>query len=170
MVVLKDERDRIVPRAKMPTGIELCKKNITDFLEDAKLIIGEERLSHAYVSVQFALEELGKILIFRNKLKDDQNDPLRITKKEAFQNHQRKTAKVWEFLDPKYRVIFDEGVWEDGIWEKGVWQENTYAEYETRLDCAFVDYYADNWYVGRDIKKDLLVRLISHIEEKLPDA
>lgn len=154
----------------MPAGIDLCKKNITDFLEDAKLIMGEGRLSHAYINVQFALEELGKILIFRNKLKGDKSDPLTITKREAFQYHPRKTEKVWEFLDPKFKKIFDEGVWEDGFWEKGFWQENTYAEYETRLDCAFVDYYADNWHVGRDIKKELLAKLISHIEEKLPNA
>ena len=170
MVILKDDEDRIVPRARMQAGIDLCKKNITDFLEDAKLIIHEERLSHAYISVQFALEELGKILVFRNKLEIDQNDPLRITKKEAFQSHKRKTEKVWEFLDPKFKKIFDEGFFDRAFFEKGFFQTDTYAEYETRLDCAFVDYYAGNWHVGRDIKKELLVKLISHIEEKLPDA
>jgi AbiV family abortive infection protein len=128
----------------MPIGIDLCKKNIADFLEDARLIIGAGRLSHAYISVQFALEELGKILVFRNKLKNGPNDPLKITKKEAF-SHEKKTEKAWEFLDPNFKKIFDEGIIQHGIAQKGLFQEDTYAEYQTRLDCAFVDYYTNNW-------------------------
>jgi hypothetical protein len=53
---------------------------------------------------------------------------------------------------------------------KGMAQEDTYAEYQTRLDCAFVDFYALRWQIGRDIKKELLVNLINHIEAKLPQA
>jgi len=154
----------------MPEGIDLCKQNIAEFLKDARLIIAEGRLSHAYISVQFALEELGKILIFRDRLNKDRSDPIVIKQKEAFKYHPDKTERVWKFLNPKFRTIFDEGVWKDGICEKGIWQENTYAEYQTRLDCAFVDFYAERWQVGRDIKKVLLVDLINHIEEKLPQA
>jgi hypothetical protein len=51
-----------------------------------------------------------------------------------------------------------------------MWIEDTNAEYQTILDCAFVDYYANNWQLGRDIKKDLLEKLISHIEFMLPKA
>lgn len=56
------KEDRIVPRAKMQQGIDLCRINVADFLEDAKLVIAENRLNHAYVSVQFAIEELGKLV------------------------------------------------------------------------------------------------------------
>jgi AbiV family abortive infection protein len=167
---LKNTDDRIIPRAEMPEGIALCKQNILDFLSDARLIIAENRLSHAYVSVQFALEELGKILIFRDKLNRDKSDPLVIKQKEAFRFHPSKTERVWTFLDPEFRTIFDEGVFEDGMVEKGLAVMNTYAEYQTRLDCAFVDFYTLRWQIGRDIKKDLLVNLINHIEEKLPQA
>jgi AbiV family abortive infection protein len=167
---VKNTDDRVIPRAKMPEGIDLCKKNIIESLNDARLIIAEGRLSHAYISVQFALEKLGKILIFREKLEKDSSDPLVIKHKEAFKSHSGKTEKVWKFLDPKFKKIFDEGIWEDGLWERGIWQENTCAEYQTRLDCAFVDFYALRWQIGRDIKKELLVNLINHIEEKLPQA
>ncbi len=95
---------------------------------------------------------------------------MRIAKKEAFQYHQNKSEKVWKFLDPNFKKIFDEGIFERGIAVKGLFQEDTYAEYETRLDCAFVDDYTSNWQLGRQIKKGLLVRLISHIEEKLSDV
>lgn len=167
---LKSTDDRIIPRGEIPKGIELCKENILDFLKDARLIIAEGRLSHAYISVQFALEEFGKILIFRDKLKNDAADPLVIKQKEAFSSHQSKTERVWKFLDPKFRTIFDEGLFADGIVVKGMCVENTYAEYQTRLDCAFVDYYTLRWQFGRDIKKELLMNLINHIEEKLPYA
>ena len=48
-------------------------------------------------SVQYALEELGKILIFREKLDNDKSDPLIITYEEAYQREsqgQIKTEKV----------------------------------------------------------------------------
>jgi AbiV family abortive infection protein len=164
---LKEDKARIVPRADMPEGIELCKKNALDFLKDARVLIGEKRIGHAYISVQFAIEELGKILIFKDKLAIDMSDPLIITKKEAFSSHQTKTDRAWRFLDSKFKKIFDEGVFEKECVEKGVAVEDTFAEYETRLDCAFVDYYASRWQLGRDIKEALLLGLIDHIECKL---
>jgi AbiV family abortive infection protein len=163
-------KDRIIPRAKMPEGIDLCKANITEFLKDAKFLIDNSTLSHAYISVQYAMEELGKIRLFRDKLKNDANDSLVIKYEEAFKSHEGKTEKALEFLGKGFERVFDEGVWEKGIWEKGIWVEDTYVEHETRLDCAFVDFYAGNWQVGRDIKKELLVKLINRIEEKLPEA
>lgn len=75
---------------------------------------------------------------------------------------------LWKFLDSKYKGIFDEGMWKNGAWKKGIWKENTYAEYQTRLDYAFVDYYAKRWQIRRDIKKDLLEKLICHIKIILP--
>jgi AbiV family abortive infection protein len=162
--------DRVILRAEMPEGISLCKTNITRYLKDAKLLMDKSTLNHAYISVQFAIEELGKILIFRDKLKNDASDPLVVKYGEAFKSHEGKTEKALAFLGKGYGTVFDEGVWEKGIWEKGVWVEDTHVEHETRLDCAFVDYYASRWQLGRDIKKDLLTNLINRIEEKLPDA
>jgi AbiV family abortive infection protein len=166
----EEDKHRIIPRAEMPKGIELCKRNALDFLKDARVIIAENRVSHAYISVQFAIEELGKILIFRDKISGDRSDPLVIKKNEAFGSHSNKTARAWQFLDPKFKTIFDEGFVERGIFVKGLAMEYTYAEYETRLDCAFVDYYALRWQIGRDIKKELLLNLIDHVETKLPQA
>jgi hypothetical protein len=49
-ISLKEEdKPRIIPRAEMPKGIDLCKKNIFDFLKDARLLINENRLSHVYI-------------------------------------------------------------------------------------------------------------------------
>ena len=163
----------------MPEGIELCKINITEFLRDAKRIIKNTTLgydyiglSHAYISVQFAVEELGKILILRDKLKDEESDPVIIKYEEAFKYHDPKTDKALTFLGEEFKRLYDGGIFEKGCVEKGVRPvvEDTYVTHETRLDCTFVDYYADHWQLGRIIKKNLLVKLMKRIEERLPDA
>ena len=53
---------RIVPRARMQEGIEKCKGNVADYLKDACIIAETGRLYHAIISIEFALEEFGKIL------------------------------------------------------------------------------------------------------------
>jgi AbiV family abortive infection protein len=165
-----NERDRIVKRAEMSIGIETCKENIRQFLKDAKLLMDTSTLSHAYISVQYSMEELGKILILRQKLVIDKSDPLIITHREAFKSHEGKTEEALLFLGSGYDKIFDEGVFEEGCVEKGLAVMDTFVKHETRLDCAFVDYYGGMWQNGRDIRKELLVKLINRIEEKLPDA
>ena len=166
------EMDRVVPRAKMQEGIDLCKTNVSDFLKDARIIMDENRLNHAYVSVHFAIEELGKLLLFKDALMKDTADPVTLEASRIFRGskaHRNKENRAWEFLDPKYSVIFDEGMFVEGLFEKGMWvhQENTMAETETRLDWTFVDFYTQLWHLGRDIKRDLLTALVNHIAEKV---
>jgi AbiV family abortive infection protein len=165
---LKKE-DRVIPRKSIPQGIEYCKRNIIEFLKDARMVINSGTLNHAYISVQFAVEELGKILMIRKKFLTDASDPVVVSWK-VFASHEGKTEEASNLLGEGFMKVFDEGVWKKGMWKKGLWAEDTYVEHETRLDCAFVDYYADNWRIGRSINKELLVKLVERIEEKLPDA
>lgn len=160
--------DKLIQRKLLQKGIDLCKANITDFLKDAQLIMAEGRTNHAYVIVEFAIEEFGKIIMIKEAFNSDLNDPFKVNG-EVFSDHKGKSEKAWEILDPKFRIIFDEGMWQEGCWQRGVWekQENTTASHKTRCDCAFVDFTASKWIVGRDIKKDLLENLITHIEENL---
>ena len=72
-----------------------------------------------------------------------------------------------KFLGPGFEKIFAEGMWQPGIWVRGIWQQDTPVDPQTRLDCVFVDYYADDWKLGRDIEKYLLISLMNRIEEKL---
>ena len=165
-----NRRDRVVKRKQIPQGIDLCKVNVRQFLEDGRLLIDSSSLSHAYISVQYALEELGKILIFRDKIAKDSSDPLVITYQEAFKSHDDKIKKALQFIGQEYEKVFKEGVFDEGVVEKGVVLEDTCVRDETRQDCAFVDYYGLLWRIGRDIEKDLLIRLIARIEERLPYA
>ena len=156
----------------MQDGIDLCKRNIADFLADAKLIIAENRLCHALISVEFAIEELGKVLALRDAIKQNLKDAVKV---EAWvfggrDSHHLKSERVWGFLDPKHKTVFDEGVWDDEIWQHGMWLTNTKISHETRCDCAFVAFIGGKWLLGRDIKQERLVKLISHIEERLPEV
>ena len=159
---------RKIPREKLGEGIELCKKNALDYLQDAKLIIEEKRFNHAYVSVQFAIEELGKIIMLREALKESVEDPI-LVKESVFKSHKGKSEKAWSFLDPKYKTIFDEGDFDDEDFHPRDFHTNTKASHSTRLDCAFVDF-ESGWYVGRDIKEELLTKLVKYVETMVPKA
>ena len=162
-------QQRLIPRKLMQKGIDLCKANIADFLNDAKLIMAEGRMNHAYIMVEFAIEEIGKIVMIKEAFDQDPHDPFRV-KGEVFGTHRGKSEKAWEVLDPKFRLIFDEGRTAKGLFVRGMWQnqEDVEANHKTRCECAFVDFVGESiWIVGTDIKKNLLENLINHIEEKL---
>ena len=57
-----------IPLSKVSQGIELCKQNVADFVCDARNIMKQGKLYHAYVSFQFALEEFGKIMFIKEAL------------------------------------------------------------------------------------------------------
>jgi len=157
---------RMIPRKLIQQGIDLSKSNVTDFLCDSKLIIAEGRLNHAYVLVEFAIEEVGKIVMLKEALGLSTNDPVEVIEK-VFTSHKEKANKAWTFLDPKYRTIYDEGVFDEGIFDPDIFQTNTTASHETRLQAAFVDFNGTQWLLGRDIKKNLLEDLVTHIEDSV---
>jgi len=111
-------------------------------------------MNHAYVLVQFAIEELGKILLITEAFNSDPNDPFSVN--GEFFSHKVKDKKAWKILDRNCRMIFDEGVFEAGVFEMGIFKQNTEASHWTRCECAFVDFTGSQWILGRDIKEELL--------------
>lgn len=158
--------DRLIPRAKMKEGIDLCKSNILDYLKDARLIMSDGRLNHAYVSVQFAIEEFGKIVMLKDALMASTNDIVTV-KGSVFTSHKGKSPNAWRILDQKFKTIFGEGDFDDEDFSHVSFVTDTKASHDTRLDCAFVDFDEGIWHIGRDIKQKLLEELINHIEENL---
>jgi AbiV family abortive infection protein len=155
--------ERKVPRTRIQEGIDLCKKNIVDYLQDARIIANEERFYHAVISAEFAVEELGKILLLKHSLKKG-SEPVEIDGEE-FCNHYKKAERSWnKVLDRKYRVLFS--LWEDGMWEDGMWEKTELTE-ATRLECAFVDFIDNQWVLEKPIDAKLFLDFISHFEEKL---
>jgi len=158
---------RIVPRTRMQEGIEKCKGNIADYLKDACIIAETGRLYHAIISLEFALEEFGKILLLKETLNNDQGDPVEINGYE-FCNHIKKVERALKILDPlqKYRVLF-ETVVERGLFVAGMWEGETVIGDRTRLDCAFVDFIDNNWTLGRNINPEYFQDLITLIQQQL---
>lgn len=165
---LKNSKNLSIPREKMEEGFDLCRKNVLDYLQDARLIIGEGRLNHALVSVQFSIEELGKIRMLREALnKSAQGNVL--VKESVFKSHKGKSETAWEFLDVKFRTIF-EGDFDETDFSHRDFLTDTKASHETRLECAFVGFDGNEWFLGREIDKTLLLEIIQHIKDKLPEA
>jgi AbiV family abortive infection protein len=159
------EIKRKIPKEKIQGGIDLCKKNIVDYLKDARTIANEKRLYHAVISAEFAVEELGKILLLKHSLEKD--SALVDIDGEEFCNHHKKAERAWnKVLDRKYQVLF-EGVWDSEMWDTGMWDEKTEISDTTRLECSFVDYIHNRWVLGKRIDEKLFQDFIFHFEEKL---
>jgi AbiV family abortive infection protein len=146
---------RKVPIARMQEGIDLCMKNAADYLLDARMIANEGRLNHALVSAEFAIEELGKMLLLKAHLKEGSN--IVEIDGEQFCDHDKKADKAWnEVLDKEYRMLYT--VWLDNKrWDDtSVWDEKpTKISNVTRLDCGFVDFINNNWTCEKPIDPDL---------------
>ena len=157
---------RVVPRTRMLEGIEKCKKNIGDYLQDARIIAGEGRLYHAVISAEFAVEELGKILLLKESMNRG-NDNV-VIDGEEFCSHPKKAERAWSnILDRKYQVLFEE-TWDNARWDTALWNgRKTVISNKMRLECAFVDFIDNNWTLELDIDVNLFLEFIAHVEEKI---
>jgi len=139
-----------------------------DFLRDATTIIEEGRLNHAYVSVEFAIEELGKIVMLKEALNSSKDDPILVGER-VFKSHKGKPEKTFTVLDPEFKTIYG-GLFDPNIFDPSIFDTaTTKVSHRTRLKCAFVDYNGD-WHIGQPIDKNRLIALINHIKEKLPQV
>jgi AbiV family abortive infection protein len=160
---LKNKEDKLIPKAKIQTGIDLCKSNIRDYLKDARLIISEGRLNHAYIFVQLAIEEFGKIVMLKEALESATTDPISVNHK-VFDSHKHKTEKAFTLLDSRLREIH-RGSFGEGF-GKG-FDISTEVEHETRLDCAFVAFDENYWFLGRTVDREKPELLIQNIEDNI---
>jgi len=89
---------RMIPRSRVQQGIEYCRKNVLDFLDEARMIMSKGRLNHAYLSVHFAIEEFGKAAILNEAYRLSTDDPIPISAavfgQNSQQSHKIKTDKA----------------------------------------------------------------------------
>ena len=131
------------------------------------MLISQGHLGHAVTLTEFAIEELGKIIVIKRAFELDSGDPFRI-KASKFYDHEIKAKKAWTLLDKKFKVLFDEGVClPNTVFVRGVAVEYTMADPEGRLRTAFVDYCAEQWLLERNVKEDYLKALVAEIRDKL---
>jgi hypothetical protein len=133
---------------------------------DMRIIASEERLYHAVISAEFALEELGKILLLKETMRNNpEDDPVEIDG-EAFCSHDGKAKRAWSILDNKYKVLFQE-TWANAVWATATWSGKTEISNTIRLECAFVDFIDNHWTLRREIDRILFMKFLDHFEEKL---
>jgi len=154
----------------MQKGIEKCRENVKDYLEDARLIADSGRLNHAVISLQFAIEEFGKLLLLKESLNNANTDPVEINGKD-FCNHDNKTEKALKVVDPqsKYRLLF-RGYFGNhfprGHFPLGYFGGRKISN-KLRLDCAFVDFVNGKWTSGRLINSQRFHELVDIVEQEL---
>ncbi len=151
--------------SQVPQGIELCKQNIADFINDARIINEKGRLCHAYVSFEFALEEFGKIMMLKEALINSVvNDKIVVSK--DFFKHNRKCEKAIEKLGAEFKSVYDMNWFlRETLGLYPLWY-GTKTSHETRTDCAFVNYRNDEFVIGRPIDSVKFIKLINQLEEK----
>ena len=54
-----------IPLSEVVKGINYCKCNALNYLNDARIILQAIRPEHAYASIHLAIEELGKIILLK---------------------------------------------------------------------------------------------------------
>jgi AbiV family abortive infection protein len=161
---------RRIPRRLVPKGIELCKKNVADYLDDARTIISKGRLCHAFLSVQLAIEELGKAIILKEEYERSGNDFILVDAavfgKDGGRGHKLKASKAWTMLDPS-RKILHKGGFEKGAFSEYGFDVDTEASHHTRLKCAYVDFIEEEqlWWIGGILDEAEVLGLIEDIEK-----
>lgn len=163
---------RKIPRKLVPQGIELCKRNIADYLDDARTIISKGRLSHAFLSVQHAIEELGKVATLRKEYQKSNDDPILVDAavfgRNGGKGHNIKALEAWKMLDPALKTLHVGG-FEKGCFSEYGFDVDTEASHHSRLKCAYVDFIEDEqlWWIGEALDKSKVLALIDNIEEAL---
>ncbi|MEJ2271447.1 MAG: AbiV family abortive infection protein [Candidatus Bathyarchaeota archaeon] len=160
-----------IPKSEFEDGIKKIKKNILNFLDSAEILLNSNKKDHASILTEFAIEELGKILMLKDEY-DNLSNSIKIPK-SVFRTHKGKSERAWQFLNQSYRMISNGGFErsDDGSigFERG-FEQVTFASHNTRLECAFVDFEnSKRWYVGRNIDSTKLKEQIKHIQEKIQE-
>jgi AbiV family abortive infection protein len=138
-------------------GIKLCVKNASSFVEDAELCISIGRFNHLIIPIEFALEEIGKGQIIREKLEKnsiantiilDENDGIFDHKKKlkfaVFRlEHPERIKGALSFLEGESRE--DDYVYVPRIANKldaltSNMRERSIEGHDLRISTSFVDF------------------------------
>ena len=157
---------------KVTQGIGLSASLGLRHLEDAKMLIQNGRIEGATILAVFGLEELGRIIILKDKykkasLKGDSyieiKDRRQGGKKDAFYDHRKKQKKATQILPPD-TLRLHEGCFRGGF-GKG-FDIDIYLDQDLREVSSYLDY-CYMWQTPRPIEVDKLNNCISEIEKAI---
>ena len=81
----KKAKIREIPRAKFDEGINKIKMNVKSYLDSAEELLTTNK-DHAVILTEFAIEELGKILMLKDEYEADYSDII-IVPESIFKTH-----------------------------------------------------------------------------------
>lgn len=151
-------------------GIDLCKRNVLDYLLEAKMLAGKGFVHHAYVSVQLAIEETGKALWLKEKLQSNPLDPVDVPNvifgKNSGQSHKLKFEKAASKLNRDLMWVCL-GTFDPKVFNAQVLNVGKEASHETHLLNAYVNFdeKKQQWYLGCDIDENKLIALVQNVEQ-----
>jgi AbiV family abortive infection protein len=162
--------DLKIPREMYRQGIDLCKKNVLDYLDEAETIAQKGHLQHAYVLVQLGIEETGKIVWLREEQQKNTADPVCVPDvifgKDGGKSHRKKHEKTLTVLKPELLRVC-RGPFDPAIFDPRIFDVGREASPETRLVNAYVgfDDRSKRWFLGCEIDWSKLDRLINHVRQ-----
>ena len=159
-----------IPRSKFKGGFDLCKRNVLNYLNEARLILQKGSPHHAYVNVQLAIEETGKALWLMDELNKSNADPVDVPDvvfgKNGGKSHWRKFKRASKMLKQGLLWVC-KGVFDPRIFDPKVFDVGTEASPKTRLLNAYVNFNekGQKWYIGCDVDESILNALIQNVEQ-----
>lgn len=159
-----------IPRNLFQDGIDLCKKNVLNYLNEAKMIARKGSLHHAYVNVQLAIGEMGKTILLKDGLQKSSTDPVDVPDVvfgiNGKRSHWVKFEKASKMLDPDLLYVCKR-TFNRKIFNRKILNVSKEASPNTRLDNAYVHYDKNRkrWFIRCEIDKSILDALIGDVEQ-----
>ena len=168
------KRVKRIPISLVQKVMEACRINALAYLDDARMILSKGRFGHAYVSVQIAIEELGKLVLLKERRDEAWKTgkwEVSIKVKEEWKNHRYKAQKAWTMLNPDLKHLHV-GALNAKVFDRKAFDVSTEASHITRLEYAYVEFdeESQSWYLGPVIDKSRLEALIQNVEKALKDG
>jgi AbiV family abortive infection protein len=155
--------DQEISEDYMRQGIRIILSNITKYVEDARLLIQHDSMSHAAVLSLYASEELGKAILLHETLESHKpNVDLKLFRgKEA---HDRKMAAAKRLLGDS--IILQSSVAGRARVPFILGAPDVEASPSLRMDCTYVDFRDGKWSFGSPFLVEHLDGLLNRLEKE----
>lgn len=131
---------RQIPRDRVEEGLSLCRRQISDLVDTARIILRGDTaglyLRFVYLLLQYAIEEFGKALMLKEEFLRNSSETLRFDK---WVSHEYKFNKAWDVLDKGLKVVH-EGAFDTSAFDPAIFDTNVEASHRLRLEAGYVDY------------------------------
>ncbi|MCJ7634765.1 AbiV family abortive infection protein [Candidatus Bathyarchaeota archaeon] len=157
-----------IPVAKVPEGLRKCAEKSYNYFETAKLLIAQDKIEEGYILAIYGLEEVGRAVIFHEKLKDaytSGNDFIQIGKK-IYYNHKEKQQSAMSILPNNLKNLamgtFNPQNYSDNFIQNTNGKINILQDLRER--AQYVDYVENKWRTPPPIDANGLNLFINGVE------